>query len=48
MLTCHIITLLEETTDDLKEYYFIPVLWIHLEKLIITFELQDKACRLMK
>ena len=48
MLARHIVTLREETTDDLKEDYFIPVLWIHLEELIVAFEFENQACRLMK
>ena len=48
MLTRHIVTLREETADDLKEDYFIPVLWIHLEELIVAFEFENQACRLMK
>ena len=47
MLAFHVVTLVEEASDDLEEYNFVSVLRIHLQEVVVAFELENKPSHLV-
>ena len=48
MLALHVVALEEETSNYLKEHDLFAILWIDLQKVVVTFELENQSGHLVE
>ena len=48
MLAHHVVTFKEKPADNLKEYNFLSVLRVNLQKVVVAFKFQNQASHCVK